>query len=63
MRTFTTISGLAIILFLINAMSRSHHDYEKLLIAWGALFVAVCLIIIKIPRPGNKKKRKGILKG
>lgn len=64
MRRLTTITGLMIMVFLITAMPQVTSDLGKYAIAIGTVLVAVCMIIIKIPRPGNKQKKKGyILRG
>jgi hypothetical protein len=64
MRRLGTISGLMIIFFFISAMEHYTDDFTRGSIAIGTLLVAVCLIVIKIPRPGQKQKTKGyILRG
>jgi hypothetical protein len=64
MRKLGTISGLMILIFLVTAMSHYKDDLTRYLIAIGTVVVAVCLIIIKIPKPGSKQKKKGyILRG
>jgi hypothetical protein len=64
MRKLGTISGLMIILFLITSMAHYTDDLTRWFIAIGTVTVAVCLIVIKIPRPGTKEKKKGyILRG
>lgn len=64
MRKLNEISGLMIMIFLITAMTRVTNDLAKYLIAIGTVLLAICLIVIKIPRPGKKEKKKGyILRG
>jgi len=64
MRRLNTISGLMMMIFLITAMAHVTSDLAKYSIAIGTVLVAICMIVIKIPRPGQKQKKKGyILRG
>lgn len=64
MRRLTTITGLMIMIFLVTAMTHFTSDLARYSIAIGAVLMAICMIVIKIPRPGQKEKKKGyILRG
>lgn len=62
MRKLTTIPGILIILFLVSGIEY-YTGIQRIMLAWGTMFMAVVLIVIKI-KPGGKKKKMGyILRG
>jgi hypothetical protein len=62
MRKLGAISGIMILLFLISAMGHYENDSTRRLIALGAVFVGVAMIVIKL-RPGKQKTKGYILRG
>lgn len=62
MRKLTTISGLLIVIFLVNAIGKYPDDFTKRNIAIGAALTVLSLIVIKL-RPGEQKKKGYILRG
>ena len=64
MRKLGEISGFAILLFLITAVGHYKDNVTRITAAIMSIAVVVCMIVIKIPRPGEKEKKKGyILRG
>ena len=61
MRNLNEISGVAIMLFLVIGINYAENNLQQGFLALGALFIGVCLIIIKLR--GKKGKRRGFLKG
>jgi len=64
MKKLNKISGTAIMLFLVIALP--HYEdggLKQFGIAFGALVVAVCLVIVEIKSLGAGKKRGYVLRG
>jgi len=56
MRKLSLISAMAILLFLVVAISHYTLDWQRFFLAWGALIVGICIVIIQLPKKQSKKK-------
>lgn len=64
MRELNEIAGFAILLFLITAIGYYKDNLTRGIAAIISITVVICMIVIKIPKPGDKQKKKGyILRG
>lgn len=55
MRKLTIIPALCILIFLVYAMQYYTSRIERIGIALGMIFVALCTVIIKIQEVGQRK--------